>query len=161
MCEFYLRRRLSVSGGLGDLDVLHLNRVLAVAVRVLQLADIHCLVLRVWRGSLCKQKNVLLADTFSITHTKRIQALLYFSLLTQMIENQSLWALPEPPAPLAAGCVEAETRCLLLPERRGCTGSSGSLPAACGSRWSASERAPSSPESADLWSVKSANPQSI
>lgn len=57
MCEFYLRRRLSVSGGLGDLDVLHLNRVLAVAVRVLQLADIHCLVLRVWRGSLCKQKH--------------------------------------------------------------------------------------------------------
>lgn len=72
MCEFYLRRRLSVSGGLSDLDVLHLNRVLAVAVRVLQLADIHCLVLRVWRGSLCKQKNILLADTFSITHTKRI-----------------------------------------------------------------------------------------
>lgn len=67
MCEFYLRRRLSGSGGLGDLDVLHLNRVLAVAVGVLQLADIHCLVLGVWRGRLCKQEHILLVDSFSIT----------------------------------------------------------------------------------------------
>lgn len=47
--------------------MLHLNGVLAVAVRVLQLADVHCLVLRVRRGSLHKQKNISMADTFIIT----------------------------------------------------------------------------------------------
>lgn len=47
--------------------MLHLNGVLAVAMRVLQLADVHCLVLGVWRGSLHTQKISSHVDTFSIT----------------------------------------------------------------------------------------------
>ena len=64
-----------------------------------------------------------------------------------------IWILPARPAPPAAGCAEAGTGCP-LPERRGCTGSSGSLLVPSGSLWSASEKAPSWPGSADPWSAE-------
>lgn len=162
--DYYLGRPLSRSWGLGDLDVLYLNGVLAVAMRVLELAYIYCLMLRMWRGSLWSIKNNCMLSCVRPPYYFKKEILAKFLTLTvcatlnccgHIIIIRS-WFLPEPPAPLVAECVVAETSCL-LPERQECTGSSGSLPAVFGSLWSVSETAPSSPELADLWSVKKAN----
>lgn len=50
--RIYLGGTLSGTLGLRDLDVLDLDGVLAVAMRVMQLAHIDCGVLGMWRGGL-------------------------------------------------------------------------------------------------------------
>lgn len=50
--RIYLGGTLSGTLGLRDLDVLDLDGVLAVAMRVMQLAHINCGVLGMWRGGL-------------------------------------------------------------------------------------------------------------